>query len=91
MAQVLHSFGIKNVVIKAGPEGCYASNKDVHELLPALPVPVVDTTGAGDHFVAGYIAGILEGKGFAGCCQKGLECAAECVRHAGATEPVPSD
>lgn len=84
MAEVFHGYGISDVVIKAGPEGCYASSRGCRQLFPALPVPVVDTTGAGDHFVAGFISGILENADFETCCRKGLACAAECIGHSGA-------
>ena len=83
MAEVFHGYGIREVVIKAGPEGCYASSGSFKQLLPALPVSVVDTTGAGDHFVAGFICGILEGADFEARCRKGLACAAECVGRIG--------
>ncbi len=85
MAEIFHGYGINKVVIKAGPQGCYASGQGVKQLFPALQVPVVDTTGAGDHFVAGFISGMLSGEDFAGSCKRGLEKAAQCVGHAGAS------
>lgn len=51
--------------------------------LPAIPVDAVDTTGAGDHFVAGFIKGLLKGLDFRGCCQMGLAAAARCIVHTG--------
>ena len=54
--------------------------------LPAVPVDAVDTTGAGDHFVAGFISGLLKKTDFRGCCGTGLEAAARCIVHTGGTE-----
>ena len=54
--------------------------------LPAVPVNAVDTTGAGDHFAAGFICALLQKKDFRECCGMGLEAAAHCIVHAGGTE-----
>ena len=54
-------------------------------MLPALKVPVVDTTGAGDNLVAGFMDGLLRGADFRGCCEAGLEAAALSIQHLGAT------
>ena len=84
MAEVFHSCGIKNVVIKAGAQGCFMSTGKDSFSLPALPVEAVDTTGAGDNFVAGFISGILEGDGPHRCCERALAKAAESIQHMGA-------
>ena len=83
MAARLRSYGIKNVIIKAGPEGVYASLQDGEYVLPAIPVKTVDTTGAGDSFVSGFLAGILGNNSGYECLQAGLERAAMCVQHMG--------
>ena len=84
MAAKLHSYGIKNVIIKAGAHGCYVSGGGEAYQLPAIPVrEVVDTTGAGDHFVAGFLSGILESCSLRECAVKGLEQAARCITHTG--------
>lgn len=50
------------VVVKAGPDGGWsASNDSSHVEVAADPTEVVDTTGAGDSFDAGYLAARLEG------------------------------
>ena len=54
-------------------------------MLPALKVPVVDTTGAGDNLVAGFMDGLLRGADFRECCEAGLEAAALSIQHLGAT------
>ncbi len=49
------------VVMKTGAEGCIVSWDKGMEHVPGLPVKVVDTTGAGDAFAAGFLFGRLQG------------------------------
>ncbi len=58
-------------VVKLGARGCRAGGRD----LPAAPAEVVDTTGAGDAFTAGYLLGGVE---------TALAAAARCVARMGA-------
>ncbi|KOX20062.1 hypothetical protein ADK67_31400 [Saccharothrix sp. NRRL B-16348] len=51
-----HEHGIALVVVTRGAEGVYASGPTGHVELPALPVDIVDTVGAGDAFMAGLLA-----------------------------------
>lgn len=84
MAKEIHKMGVKNVIIKTGKNGCTVYSKYDMFQIPALNVKVIDSTGAGDSFVAGFITGILDGKDLRGCCEIGIACAAECVQHSGA-------
>ncbi len=53
--------------------------------VPAAPVAkVVDTTGAGDLFAAGFLYGFTRGKDMAHCAKLGALCAAEIISHFGA-------
>jgi sugar/nucleoside kinase (ribokinase family) len=53
--------------------------------VPAAPVAkVVDTTGAGDLFAAGFLYGFTKGKDMATCAKLGALCAAEIISHFGA-------
>ena len=84
MARALTARGIRNVVIKAGPAGCYVRGPKEAFALPAAPVEhVVDTTGAGDNFVAGFIAGLLRGDTLRGCAEGGIRQAAAAITHTG--------
>jgi len=49
------------LVMTLGPQGAAALDGDEFLLSPALSVPVLDTTGAGDVFRAGVIYGLLQG------------------------------
>ena len=55
-ARVLLDRGVRQVVIKLGARGCAIYEGEEELLCPAFPVKVVDTTGAGDCFVAGFLA-----------------------------------
>jgi sugar/nucleoside kinase (ribokinase family) len=53
--------------------------------VPAFPVEsVVDTTGAGDLFAAGFLAGLSKNKSFETCARLGALAAAEIIQHIGA-------
>ncbi len=82
-AEVLLSMGIRHVVIKCGAKGCYAACEEGRFALPAVPVRAVDTTGAGDNFVAGFLNALLDGQPFRACCEAGIQAAARSIVHAG--------
>lgn len=60
IADVFMSFGVKNVAIKLGKEGCYIKANDGTEYtIPTfLNIKPIETTGAGDAFSSGFITGI---------------------------------
>jgi sugar/nucleoside kinase (ribokinase family) len=66
-------------------KGCVvARGKDVH-VIDAVPVAkVVDTTGAGDQYAAGFLYGLTHSKGLADCGRLGSLAAAEVISHYGA-------
>ncbi len=61
VAQALLDAGAGLVGLKMGPEGSYVRTGDTELRLPAYPVQVVDGSGAGDAFVAGFLYGHLQG------------------------------
>jgi sugar/nucleoside kinase (ribokinase family) len=70
-------------------KGCVIVEEgQVHEV-PAAPVArVIDTTGAGDQFAAGFLYGMTHGKGLADCGRLGALAAAEVISHYGARPEV---
>jgi ribokinase len=60
-ANKLLNLGPKIVALKLGEHGSMIATGDQHLLIPSLRVNAVDTTGAGDAFDAGFIAGFLKG------------------------------
>jgi sugar/nucleoside kinase (ribokinase family) len=52
--------GVKNVVLKRGAQGAIAFSGETAIACAAFSVPAVDTTGAGDNFVAGLVHGLVK-------------------------------
>jgi len=76
---------VRTVVITRGPEGSLAFEDG--QLIEAGTAPVervVDTTGAGDLFAAGFLAGRCRGRDLGGCLETGAIAAAEIISHFGA-------
>jgi ribokinase len=66
-ARILLDMGVKVAVIKMGKDGCYVTDGNTAEIVPAFKVKVVDTTGAGDTFNAGFITAYVSGKSLREC------------------------
>ncbi len=65
-------------------KGCVVvKDQDVH-VLDAVPTKVVDTTGAGDAFAAGFLFGLTHAKHLADCGRLGALAASEAISHYGA-------
>jgi sugar/nucleoside kinase (ribokinase family) len=72
-------------VITRSARGCLVLGPDGTEAVPAFPVErVVDTTGAGDLFAAGFLSGLARGADDRTCGRLGALCAAEVIQHLGA-------
>jgi sugar/nucleoside kinase (ribokinase family) len=70
--------------ITTGADGCVVITE--HDVLhvPAVPVPaVIDTTGAGDLFAAGFLYGLTSGRDLYQCGMLGSIAAAEVIAHVG--------
>jgi sugar/nucleoside kinase (ribokinase family) len=76
------------VVIKLGSRGCIAGTADQVVGLPAIVTDVVDTTGAGDAFSAGFLPRWLEGASLAECVEAGQLSAVRTLGRVGAGPPV---
>lgn len=77
--------GCRAVVIKMGEKGCLFAAANERRRLPAFSVPVVDTTGAGDAFAAGFVAGLVNGRSLEDCARLGCAAGGRCVGHPGAS------
>lgn len=60
-AHQLRALGPRTVVVTAGGDGAAYSHADHAGSVPAPTVPVIDTTGAGDAFLAGLVLSLAEG------------------------------
>ena len=61
MAEAFLAKGVKNVIIKLGGRGCLFRNSNKSIFLPAHKINVVDATGSGDNFMAGFVSEIIRG------------------------------
>jgi sugar/nucleoside kinase (ribokinase family) len=72
-------------VVTRSEKGCLVLGPDGTEAVPAFPVKrVVDTTGAGDLFAAGFLSGLARGADDRTCGRLGALAAAEVIQHLGA-------
>ncbi len=67
VASFLLSKGVGNVGLKMGKEGSFIMNPSEKHRCNALDITVVDTTGCGDAYTAGFIAGLARGFSFEKC------------------------
>ena len=76
---------IDTAVITRSEKGCLVIGPDGTEAVSAFPVErVVDTTGAGDLFAAGFLSGLARGADDRTCGRLGALAAAEVIQHLGA-------
>jgi sugar/nucleoside kinase (ribokinase family) len=91
MALFLQDRGVETVVVKLGTQGCYVKPAGTSGFFsPAFRAEAIDTTGAGDAFVAGFLAGVLRGREFSACARLACAVAALSVQRVGATAGMPS-
>ncbi len=76
-------------VVTRSEKGCLVIGGDSIEAVPAFPVErVVDTTGAGDLFAAGFLSGLARGADDRTCGRLGALAAGEVIQHIGARPEV---
>lgn len=72
-------------VVTRSEKGCVVASKEAVTAVPAFPVKqVVDTTGAGDLFAAGFLFGLVRGFSHEQAGRLGALAAAEVIQHIGA-------
>jgi sugar/nucleoside kinase (ribokinase family) len=76
-------------VVTRSEKGCLVIGPDGNEAVPAFPVnKVIDTTGAGDLFAAGFLSGLARGAEDRTCGRLGALAAGEVIQHLGARPEV---
>jgi len=88
IAESLLSYGIKIVSLKMGENGSYTRTRDSELYLPIYKVDAIDSTGAGDAYAAGFLAGIAKGWSFRDSAHFGNAVGACCVTAIGATAGI---
>lgn len=84
----------RKVVITQGCEPTVVAIRGHVTKYPVLQLPkekLVDTNGAGDAFVGGFLAALSKGKDIEGCCKAGAYSASIIIQHSGCTYPAKPD
>ncbi|MBC9715866.1 sugar kinase [Streptomyces sp. TRM66268-LWL] len=87
--EMLLADGVAEVVVTAGAKGAHCLTPDGRLHQPALDVTAVDSVGAGDAFVAGYLSGALERLPVADRLRRAATAGAFCVGTRGDWEGLP--
>lgn len=80
----LHELGPEIVVITHGKQGAYCFHKGKFYKMQAHGIKVVESTGAGDSFAAGFVSALIRGKDAEFALQLGLANAESVISHKGA-------
>jgi ribokinase len=89
-ARRLTELGVEIVAVKLGREGCYITNRKENYLIEPYNVEVIDTTGAGDAFCAGFLYGFINRKDLYECGKLGNFVASRCILKMGARTGLPN-
>jgi ribokinase len=89
-AEAMLKKGVKVVAVKLGSRGCYVTDGRQSRNVEAFKVSVVDTTGAGDAFCAGFLYGLIKHKSLEECGRIGNFVASRCTTKMGARIGLPT-
>lgn len=81
--------GVAIVAVKLGERGCFVSDGRESFLVPPVKVRVVDATGAGDAWDAGFLFGLVKHKDLYDCARLGNFVASKCIAKVGARSGLP--
>ncbi|MDQ0469470.1 ribokinase [Labrys wisconsinensis] len=89
LAGELRRRGVRNVVVTLGRSGALVLTDELDVMVPAVPVEVVDTTGAGDAFNSGFAVALAEGRGIVEAVRFGVVCGAIACTRLGVIPGLP--
>lgn len=85
-SKFLLEHGVKLAGVKLGGDGCYITDGEHSWSIPCYKVESpMDTTGAGDSFMSGFIRGMLLGLSWDNCARMGSAVSHNCIQYVGAT------
>ena len=90
MVRRLRALGATNCVIKLGGRGCYVAADGFEGAVPPYPCRCVDTTGAGDTFVAAFLYARTRGWDILRCARFANAAGSIAVEHPGANGGIHS-
>jgi len=83
-ADRLQRMGARSLIIKLGSKGSFIRHQESEFSVPAIEVErICDTTGAGDSYMAGFIAGLIDNRSIAQCMHMGNAMAAISIQQYG--------
>ena len=82
--------GIENVLVKMGENGSLFLNNETEIYQKIYKVDALDTTGAGDSYMAGFVKSLSEGNNLKEAMNYGSICGAIAVTKIGAVPSLPS-
>ena len=88
-SKLLISEGVQVVAVKLGNKGCYVTDGEEEYHIDPYRVEVVDTTGAGDAFCAGFLYGLIRKKDLFTCGKIGNFVASCSIGDVGARKGLP--
>ncbi len=88
-ARYLLNRGCQHIILTRGEHGACYFNHNQEIILPAIKVPVVDTTAAGDAFIGGLATACAEGLDLRAALEKARAAGALAVTKAGAQASLP--
>ncbi len=83
-SEIAIDMGVEVVVVKLGERGCYVTDGRDEYFVKPFSSNVVDTTGAGDAFNAGFLYGWIRGKSLEECAKFGNYVASKIIERVGA-------
>lgn len=89
-AQQLWALGVAVTVVTLGEQGSWVGSKGKGQFAPSPQAHVMDTTGAGDAFAAGFLWGFLNGQPLPKCQRLGTIAASFCLQALGARTGTPT-
>ena len=90
LAAELRKRGVRTVVVTLGRTGALILADDLDVMVPAVPVDVVDTTGAGDAFNSGFAVALAEGRSVVDAVKYGVVCGAIACTKLGVVPSLPN-
>ena len=88
-SETLLEEGVRIVAVKLGARGCYVTDGEENHLIEPFRVKIVDSTGAGDAFCAGFLYGIINNKTLRECGILGNFVASRTLTEMGARNGLP--
>lgn len=90
LAGELRRRGVRNVVVTLGRQGALVLTDTLDVMVPAVPVEVTDTTGAGDAFNSGFAVALAEGRDLVEAVRFGVACGSIACTKLGVVPSLPT-